>query len=282
VVLDVGEWFRRPDRYRVSAYVKEIDPGFFSNGNLAEQGTEKIGLHASLKISDRDIVHVRQDREDRKGPVAPGVAGEATVTSLQWNRTLKRWGFGVEFLDNESSDGAGGLLKDSRLGAARFWSRLSEKLTAHLERQQTLGGPDNDQTSVDLDYRVLRSLSLTARGTDGSRGNSAQAGAALKVGQSEVYATERLADDQAGNRTSTLFGARAPLGRDSKVYTEYQWEDREGESQRVSVLGLQWRWEAGPGFAYFFGSSDVGPDFYRRLQRPYGRILQWVCFSIAH
>jgi hypothetical protein len=257
--LDVGEWFGNPDRYRLNLYRKELEPGFFSNGNFLEQGTEKTGAHASLKISGADTVALRHDREERTGVLAPGSVAETTITSAQWNRILERWGVGVEFLEKESEDSAGNLIRESRLGAARLWSKLSEKLLARLERQQTLSGPDNDQTTLDVEYQATRALSLTTSVTDGSLGSSAQAGAIVGVGDSRLYVTERVIDDRKGERTSTIIGARSPIGKDSRVYTEYQWEDAEEGRRRVSLMGLQRQWEVAPGVRFLLSgeAADV-------------------------
>src|SRR6266568_3557175 len=147
----------------------------------------------------------------RRKPASRPIGRSATRTpafSVQWDRRNDRWGVGVELLENEARDDAGDLLRRSQLGAVRFWSKLSEKLLARLERQETLGGPANDRTTLDLEYHLVRSLALTARGTDGSLGRSAEAGAVLAVGDGKVYATERAIDDRAGERTATVFGAR--------------------------------------------------------------------------
>jgi uncharacterized repeat protein (TIGR01451 family)/CSLREA domain-containing protein len=257
--LDVGEWLGRPGRFRLRGYVKEIDPGFFSNGNLREQGTDKSGASATWTIGATDTLHLRRDREERTGAVPAGGEAETTVSSAQWDRRRERWGVGVELLESEARDDAGGLLRRSRLGAARFWSKLSEKLLARLERQETLDGPANDQTTVDLQYAVARSLALTARGTHGSLGSSVEAGAVLSAGDGRIYVTERALDDRAGERTATVVGARAPLGPDSRVYSEYQWEEGEAGRRKVSLLGVQRQWDVGPGFRLILGgeAADV-------------------------
>ena len=42
----------------------------------------------------------------------------------------------------------------------RLWKRFGERLTARLERQQTLSGIDNDQSRIGLQYQALDSLLL--------------------------------------------------------------------------------------------------------------------------
>ena len=257
--LDVGEWFGHPGRLRLRGYVKDIDPGFSSNGNLREQGTDKSGVNATWTIGRTDTFDLRYDREQITGTVPAGGAAETTLSSAQWDRRKERWGVGVEVLENEARDDAGDPLRRSQLGAARFWSKLTDRLLARLERQETLAGPANDQTSLDLRYEVGRSLALTARGVEGSLGSSAEAGAVISSGDARVYVSERAIDDRAGERTATVVGARAPLGPDSRIYSEYQWEDGETGRREVSLLGVQRQWDPGPGLRLVVGgeASDV-------------------------
>jgi len=260
--LDLGEWFERPDRYRLRLYVKELDSGFSSSGNLLEQGSRKAGLSSSLKLTEKNTLDVRLDREDRLGSAAPGTAEVTTIGSLQWNHTRKRWGGQAELLENRAEDAAGQELALSRLGAARVWTHLTDRLTGRLEHQQTLSGADNDRSTLDLEYRVLPALTLGARGTHGTQGDSLQGGAVLALGGAEVYLTERLADDLAGSRTATVLGARSPLGPSSRVYTEYQWEGAESGDRTVSLLGVQRQWDLGPGFKFVLSGerANVGAE----------------------
>ncbi len=255
--LDVGEWFGRPGLLRLRGYVKNLDPGFFSNGNAAEQGTDKAGVQADWKIGDADTVHLRRDGEDRTGTLPPGGAARTTLSSAQWDHRKERWGLGLELLENEQRDAAGDPLALSRLGAARFWAKLTERFLVRLGRQETLEGAANDQTTLDLEYRVIRSLALTARGAEGSLGRAAEAGAVLTVGGARAYVTERAIDDRAGDRTATVVGARAPIGADSTVYTEYQWEEGDAGARRVSLLGVQRQWEIGPGFRFVLSGETA-------------------------
>jgi uncharacterized repeat protein (TIGR01451 family) len=259
--LDVGSWFGAPDRHQVDLYYKELEDGFFSSGNFLEQGTEKAGIHGSFGITARDSLQIRHDREDRIGAAAmPGTADQTVLTSALWRHQRNRWRLGVEYLADEVEDGAGNSLRDSSLGAARFWSKLTDKLEAELEHQQTLSGPDNDQTTAGLEYQALPSLALQVQGTDGDRGGSAQAGAVLTLGESEIYLKERLTDDVTGQKTATVIGARSPLGESSKVYTEYQVENDDRGERAISLLGLQRQWNPSPGFRFLLSGESSNMD----------------------
>jgi hypothetical protein len=259
--LDVGSWFGKPDRHQVDLYYKELDDGFFSSGNFLEQGTEKTGVHGNFAITDHDSIQIRHDREDKTGTAAtPGAADETVLTSAMWRHQQKRWRLAVEYLADEVEDSLGNSLRDSSLGAARFWSKLTDKLAAELKHQQTFSGSDNDQTTAGLEYQALPNLALQIEGTDGDLGSSAQAGAALTVGESEIYLKERLTDDAAGQKTSTIVGARSPLGESSKVYTEYQVENDDRGGRTISLVGLQRQWEPQKGFRFLLSGESSNMD----------------------
>ena len=262
--LDVGEWFGRENRYQVNLYYKDLEPGFFSSGNFLEQGTEKMGVHANLAVTGSDSIQIRHDSEKRKGGggPTPAVQGETTVDSVQWNHTMTRWGVAVEYLSTETEDDLTGTDDRSSLAAAQFWAKLTEKLIARLGHQETFSGSNNDQTSVGLEYQVLPSLSLAVKATDGELGESLQLGAILTRDDTRIYLTERVDDSSAGRRTSTVVGAKAPLGRSSQIYSEYQWEDSETGDRTVSLLGLQRQWDVGEGLRFVLGGeiADVDGD----------------------
>jgi hypothetical protein len=260
--MDVGEWFGRKGRYQVRAYAKSLDPGFYGNGTLQEAGTDKLGVSATAKPTAADTVLFRFDREQRTGdPLAPGSPTELRNTTLQWGHERARWGASCEYLGTEALlGGDGGGTQSSSYAAARAWMKLGEKLAGRVDTQQTLTGNENDQTTVGVQYQALPSLALDLRGTDGTTGSSAQAGAVLKVGESQIYLTERLADDQAGEKLATVLGARSAIGPSSRVYTEYQWENAEGGGKRNSLVGLQRQWDLAPGFRFLLSGEAAEVD----------------------
>lgn len=258
--LDVGEWFGRPGRYQVKAYYKDLEPGFFSSGNLQEQGTQKLGVNATAKPTTADTVFLRFDREERTGIVPAGGAGEIQTGALQWSHDAKRWGFATEYLSSDSKDTTGASLARSAFGSARGWMRFGEKFTVRLDRQQTLSGPDNDRTSLGVQYQALRSLALELLATEGTLGRSAQAGAVLTAGPSTLYLTQKLTEDQGGERTTTVLGAKSPVGAGSRVYSEYQWEGSDGDRKVISLVGLQRQWDPAPGLRFLLSGEAAKID----------------------
>ena len=233
--FDVGEWFGRPSRYTLSAYAKRLEDGFFSSGNLLEQGTTKIGATGLMKLTDQDTLTVHYDQETRN-------VGSVDREGVQYAHTEERWGVQAEVLNTNASV-TGTPVPDRGVAAAQFWFKPIPKLTLRAGHQQTFSGVDDTRTSLDVAYQVLPHLALEVEGVNGTQGHSAQAGVAWTRGDSNVYVTRRMTGDVAGDRTATVIGARSPLGKASKVYTEYQWEDADSGGRVLRLLGLQRQWD---------------------------------------
>jgi len=261
--LDIGEWFSVPERYHMRAYFKELEPEFFSNGNRGEQGSRKMGVSASARMTEKQSLRVRVDRNELVEEGAPGTLDRTDISSVQWERKGQRWGVAAELLERDPQDAAGNSLGATSFAAARYWSKPIDKLSTRVDHQQTIDGEENDQTTVAVQYDVLSSLSFEVQGTDGSIGRSTQAGAILKLQEGTIELARRMSEDGSGRRDTTVLGAKAPLGKSSKVYTEYQWEQAESGDQVISLLGLQKQWDIAPGFRFTLSGetsdTDSGP-----------------------
>jgi uncharacterized repeat protein (TIGR01451 family) len=235
--LDVGEWFGKPDKLAVGAYVKRLEDGFSSDGTGSEEGTEKQGLNFRYHINDKQLVRGSHDQQEAlTGPV------EATETVLQWQYAHPRWRVTGEVQDLVSTDSAN-VETDSTTAAARFDIDWTEKLAAFVEHQNTLDGPDNDQTTVGVDYRLRDRLALKASATDGSNGEAAEVGLVYDLDKHRLYVSERVVNDTTrGRSTATVLGSESALGEDGSVYTEYQWGRSGGEDTNQSLVGARKRW----------------------------------------
>jgi uncharacterized repeat protein (TIGR01451 family) len=267
--VDLGEWFGVPGRYRARAYFKDIEPGFFSNGTLLDQtpigtvaagtraGSTKLGGDVEITLTAKDRIHLRGDRDEQTGSAG---ANETVTLAADWTHTATRWGLAVELFDTSSKGAA--TLPSRSYTAARYWRKLAEKITARIEHQQTISGPSNDRTSAGIEYQVLPSLALEALASTGTLGSSAQAGLVYTHGASSIYLTERLVEDRAGERTSTVIGAKSPIGKATKVYTEYQWEDSSAGGRTISLAGLQRQWDPAPGLRFLVSgeAANVNAD----------------------
>ena len=157
---------------------------------------------------------VSHDREDHTGPAQPaGLLDESTTTTAEWNHLRERWGLDVEYFASSSKDAAGATVGESQLAAAEAVVRLTDDLTGRVEYQQTLSGDTNNQFTLGAEYRTLENLALEARGTVGSLGSSAQAGAVLTTGDTRVYLTERLVEGDAEPLVGPPIRAIGPKAR---------------------------------------------------------------------
>jgi len=256
--LDVGELFGAPQRLRVGGYIKRLEPGFQSGANHTEEGVQKYGADFSLVVSRKDTVKARYDEQEILDPasLAPGVETEAMSGTLQWIHTRDRIRLTLEYRDGESRDNTGSVLDSSSLAAGRLELTSSKKLSAHLEHQASLSGPENDQTSVGVQYQVSPALSLGATGTLGTKGDSLMGEANLNVGDSRLYATERMTDDSAGHNSATVLGAETAVDATTKVYSENQWERTDGSANRqISLVGVRKNWDLAAGLSAVFSGE---------------------------
>lgn len=261
--LDAGEWIGAPSRVRVGGYLKRLESGFLSSGTFFDQGSQKSGVHVTVRPTERDRVVSRYDRDDTIGPAA----GDSHLGTVQWTHDRERWGLDAEYQAASSRDSLGNTER-SGYGALRLRADLTKTLTASLEQQQTVAGRDNDQTTLDLRYQLLPALALQGRGTRGTLGQAAQAGAILDWGEGRIYLTERLAEDRAGRNTVTILGGERPLGPSGKVYSEYQWEQTDAGNRTISLIGSQRSWDVISGLRFLLsaehGRIDSGSATSRR------------------
>jgi uncharacterized repeat protein (TIGR01451 family) len=244
--LDVGEWFGAPGRARVRGYARDVDPQFLANG-LDAPGTRRYGATAELGLGTLGSLSLRHDREAQRSLVAKG---RSRLTSALWSRDAGRWGLAAEFRQQSADDSAGAALLRTGLGAGRVWARLGDRATARLEQQVTTLGPRNDQTTVGLQYQLLRALALEGSATRGTLGRSARGGATWTVGEATLYALEQTSALGGDRRTATVFGASAPFDRTGRAYSEHQWEHAGGLARALSVFGAEKAWRPAAGVTW--------------------------------
>lgn len=252
--LDVGEWFGSSDRIQLGGYVKKIDPGFRSSGNFFEEGQQNIGGKARLNISEKDKILARYDREEFDNAASTKMA-RTDVGTLQWYHEEEQWAVTGEYQFRELKNGEGGTVESSSVAAARLQYSPSESFSAGLEHQETLSGPENNQTSLSAKYRVHSDISLQATGTVGTLGESLQGGAALELDKGRIYLEEQISEDRAGRSLTTILGGESSLGSSSKIYTEYQWERTDPADRYVSLMGAKWQKELRKGLKFLLSGE---------------------------
>jgi hypothetical protein len=198
-------------------------------------------------LTPRNRIRAQYDREETE---ATDTADESQtdIGTIQLSHNHDWWRLTGEYQTREVKDSTGNTTDSLDLAAAHLSMDITEKLTLEAERQQTITGTSNDQTSLGLSYDIHPALSLKAIGTSGSQGDSLQGDAVLSLGDRRVYVSERISEDQAGRVTSTVVGADAPIDATSRIYSEYQWEHSEKNKRNISVLGAEKSWDLEKGY----------------------------------
>jgi uncharacterized repeat protein (TIGR01451 family) len=269
--FEVGHLFGSPDSLKVGGYVKRLEPGFQSNANFTDEGIQKTGVDFTLNATSSDTISGRYDQQEKleTASLPPGVESESRTGTLQWAHKRARTGITLEYRTKETEDVAGDTLINSSLGAARLDLTSSNRLSGYLEHQASMTGPDNDQTSIGMEYLANKALSFRAAGTHGTKGNSVQGEANLNLGESRMYLTEHVAEDNAGHNSTTILGTETSTSANSKIYTENQWEHTgDGTDRQISLLGVQRNWDLAPGLTALFSGEaseiESEPETLRR------------------
>ena len=229
----------------------------------------------TLEVTDKDSLRARVDHEERLGQLTPGSSSEVQTRSLQWQREHEKWGVAAEYF---SSDPEGGANDEAQgFAAARGWWKPTEKVSTHLDHQQTIDGPTGDRTTAGVSYRVLSWLALEAAGTVDADGEAARGGLVFTRGDSEVYLTHWLANRGPASRRTTVLGTRSTLGPSTTAYAEYQWEELAGGGQVTSLVGLQRQWDILPGLriAGSLESSNVDSGQTQAKRSAFNTSVSW-------
>ncbi len=254
--IDIGEWFGTPDRFQAGGYYKKLESGFLSSGNFIERGTEKSGVNLKLHVTEPDTILARYDREEFEG----SGTGQTERGTVQFIHDKDWWKLTGEYQIRESKDDNGDVTDSSSFGALRLDLAFTDTFMISAEHQQTFTGEENDQTTLGVEYRLFDTLSLSAEGTTGTKGQSAQGGAVLQLGNKRLYVMERVADDDAGGSVSTVIGSEASLDSGTRVYTEYQWKHSESDRQNMSVIGAQKNWDITKGLKLVVSGEHTDVD----------------------
>ncbi|MGI9249119.1 MAG: hypothetical protein ACR2QI_08890, partial [Woeseiaceae bacterium] len=216
---------------------KHLDSGFSANSVTSEQGSEKSGFGASWKISDSNSLLGRYEKQKQ---LLDG--SENTLATMQWNFVRKLWGVAAEIEDR------GGYAGDATIAAVRLSNRWTDTLSTTLEHQETMEGLENDQSTVGVAYRATDKLTLDAKATHGTQGDSAQVGAQLDWRGNRLYVAQQINNlDEGGRSNNRLAGVEAPFGPDGAVYSEYHWSKLPLGRQKQAMLGARQRFQATDG-----------------------------------
>ncbi len=250
--LDVGELFDDPGRMFVDAYLKRLGSGFLSSGNFLEKGTRKAGLNMLYRLSSQSSLMSRYTVEESDYDPANSTAITETANlSLQWRYDANRWGVSTEYQSRDATDATGNEVDSSSYASGQVRYQVTEKLATRLERQQTLEGTENDQTTLGADYRLSESTQVTGSVAEGTQGQAAKAGIQWLFDGGKLYLDERMQQDNAGQSSlSTVVGGENSLGSNSRIYSEYQIENADAGDKQVSLLGADRFWDLQQGMQF--------------------------------
>ena len=235
--IDAGQWFGWDDRLLINTYFKRLDTGFSANSVTSEQGSEKSGIGASLKISDNSSMLARYEKQTQLGD-----GSENTLGTVQWNLKRERWGVAAELEDRSGYSG------DATMLAVRVNNRWTDVLSTILEHQQTLSGVANDQSTVGVAFKATEKLTLDARATTGTLGDSAQLGAQLEWRGNRFYLAQQFNDQvSSGANNKRLVGVELPFGPDGALYSEYHWNELSTGNQQQQMIGARQRFKTDSG-----------------------------------
>ncbi len=250
--LDVGELFGDPGRMYVDAYIKRLSDGFLSSGNFLEKGTRKAGLNMLYNLSSQSSLMSRYTIEESDyEPANASAITETENLSLQWRYDANRWGVSTEYQRRDATDATGNEVDSSSYASGQVRYQVTEKLATRLERQQTLEGKENDQTTLGADYQLSESTKVTGSVAEGTQGQAAKAGIQWLFDGGKLYLDERMQQDTAGKSSlSTVVGGENRLGSNSRIYSEYQIENADAGDKQVSLLGADRFWDLQQGMQF--------------------------------
>ena len=262
---------------RIRAQYQWVQQGFQSGGAITAQGQQKILFDTTLNTSVNNVLSLRYDGSLSGAPQAPyggqglgspwGSGQTATSGSFSnWHRhtigvqdsykITPKWmifgastyGYGYDAL---------GYGHTSETVAAGAQYRVTDRFTVRADQQAIiLGDPaqfrsnaDHMATALGLDYKILKSLAITATERIGWGGqNATSAGLRTELDSaSSLYLQQRIEDtyDRGRTASSTVVGAESRYGPDktTRAFGEYQVDALNAGNMNRATMGVGKRFE---------------------------------------
>ncbi len=283
------------DRLKTKAYYTYIAPGFSNTSSLLEEGTQKMGVEASLKLAATTFLNVRHDTQKllndpirSVGLYSPTTIGgpnplssslvdgsRSHTTSAQLTHDIGKWELTGEYQHREIEDPL--TFDDPLSGFFQFTNESSDTLAAKaryhwsgrfipfIAQQVTVAGPDNHQTSVGADVKVTEKIWLQGQETVGTRGNSTLVGVQAQTSEkTRMYINQMMGTDHSLGRASrTTFGTRTDIDERSNFTTEKQYTNYRKGQLESSLFGYETRLQKGWSFGSTYERIDSDDDLSR-------------------
>ncbi len=277
---------RRDPLLNLSGYFQWLQPGFFSNGMLTEQGQKKFGGRIVYHINRDAMLDLRHD-----GALSvfftSGTERELNrqLSRLSYTQKLDRLQLGLSYLHAMSEDSSVGTgLRHSDAVGAGVDYRISKRWQA-LFRQDAIVNA-GDLLVDSFGDRMKTSLGVKCKLTDDidfnltervrwSGENATVLGFTTRLGEkAKVYTNERFQLTGSRYVSTTVLGAEDEPFKGVKTYGEYQLNGASSGTTNRAVLGLNNHFRWGKGWTadlhyertQVFGDGGFGPG----LQLPGG------------
>ena len=270
---------------RLRASYQWVQAGFQSGGAIAQQGQQKVGVDTAFVLGAGNTLQLRYDGL-LSGQQNPALYGGSSTASQwgtgtfagsgalsAWNRHLitvqdvykstARWSIlgGNTYSFGTGQDGSS-VSGDTVMLGGQY--RATERWTLRGDQQViVLGDPsqfrsdkgalDHLATTFGADYKLSKSLSLTAQERVGWGGQNATL-AGLRTSLDETtsaYVQQKLEDSyQTGKPVSaTVVGAESRYGTDksARAYGEYQIDNSSSAGMNRAVMGVGKKFEVQKG-----------------------------------
>ncbi len=268
------------------AYVQQLQPGFFADASIVEQGQTKWGTEAAWRIVDDGKLKLRYDGVVSEIPEVQPLTEFRTLhreiaTAHYEHRVLApltvfgEYGFGYTYDSGSFGRSAIAPSHDfvTNVVALGVDWQLLERVELGLKQELVLTG-DPNQLKGPLDqlvshllvkYALTEDLSLVG-GSDlrWSGENQEHLGVSYAINKgARVYASERVGVLPApvtgtmGFNTTTVVGGETDVGPGSQAYAEYQLDGGFSGDQSRGVVGLKTAYRLPFGFALNFGYERI-------------------------
>ncbi|MCA9544943.1 MAG: DUF11 domain-containing protein [Myxococcales bacterium] len=268
------------DQWYTEAYWQYLAPGFYSGGNLQQQGLESYGVLSQYHLDENHLLRIQHD-----GTVADDQAGQGSVVFRAFRRDVTRAGhvfkagklqIDSEFVHTVIENGqaspapidpqagplnqqvqGGDLTTDVLNVGLRYeldprWTLLAEQEVV-LRGDARIHEQTTDLLATTVGARFKASEQLTLELTESARwsgDNATQLGVRTQLDDRHtLYGQQRLINRDGGVNSTTVLGGEERFGADGggRAFAEYQLESGVLGERNRAVLGVGQRKTLIPG-----------------------------------
>ena len=277
---ELGPYFDKQGPFlNMSGYFQWMQPGFFSNGMLSEQGQKKFGGRVSYQLTKNGSLDVRHD----------GALSTLYLSGIerQLNRQISRLGYthqignfelGGDYLHAMTKDSTQNtnLVHSDAIGV-RGKYKFSKRWDGFVQQEAIVRGDglyvrsfgDRMKTSIGVNYHLTKDIDLNlSERIRWSGENATVLGFTTKLSdKAKVYMNERFNLTGGRYMSTTVIGAEDEPLKGVKTYGEYQLTGASAGTTNRAVLGLNNHFTWGKGWSadlhyertQVFGNGGYGP-----------------------